>query len=94
MTSAQTSALIKDLHPGVNYGLAIIAENTVGRGEPSDTVSFTTGEEGSCKYSFKFFLYKIVKIYILKYIFRILASYIKNIYKLLKCILLYFFNYI
>ncbi|XP_035230454.1 Down syndrome cell adhesion molecule-like protein Dscam2 isoform X5 [Stegodyphus dumicola] len=45
VTSAQTSALIKDLHPGTNYGLAIVAENTVGRGEPSDTVSFSTGEE-------------------------------------------------
>ncbi|KAG8178103.1 hypothetical protein JTE90_017451 [Oedothorax gibbosus] len=45
VSSAQTSALIKDLHPGVNYGLAIVAENTVGRGEPSDTVSFSTGEE-------------------------------------------------
>ncbi|GFS52415.1 titin [Trichonephila inaurata madagascariensis] len=45
VSSAQTSALIKDLHPGTNYGLAIVAENTVGRGEPSDTVSFTTGEE-------------------------------------------------
>ncbi|CAL1281293.1 unnamed protein product [Larinioides sclopetarius] len=45
VSSAQTSALIKDLHPGTNYGLAIVAENTVGRGEPSDTISFTTGEE-------------------------------------------------
>ncbi|GIY67330.1 titin [Caerostris darwini] len=45
VSSAQTSALIKDLHPGINYGLAIVAENTVGRGEPSDTISFTTGEE-------------------------------------------------
>ncbi|GBL76502.1 Down syndrome cell adhesion molecule [Araneus ventricosus] len=45
VSSAQTSALIKDLYPGTNYGLAIVAENTVGRGEPSDTISFTTGEE-------------------------------------------------
>ncbi|XP_054724333.1 cell adhesion molecule DSCAM-like [Uloborus diversus] len=45
VSSAQTSALIKDLHPGINYGLAIVAENTVGRGEPSDTISFSTGEE-------------------------------------------------
>ncbi|XP_071041345.1 cell adhesion molecule Dscam1 [Parasteatoda tepidariorum] len=45
VTSAQTSALIKDLHSGTNYGLAIVAENTVGRGEPSDTLSFTTGDE-------------------------------------------------
>ncbi|GIY09045.1 contactin-4 [Caerostris extrusa] len=34
VSSAQTSALIKDLHPGINYGLAIVAENTVGRGSP------------------------------------------------------------
>ncbi|GFT48534.1 down syndrome cell adhesion molecule-like protein 1, partial [Trichonephila clavipes] len=44
--SSQSSALLKELHPGTPYVLKVVAENAVGRGEPSDGVFFRTGEEG------------------------------------------------
>ncbi|XP_055939791.1 cell adhesion molecule Dscam2-like isoform X3 [Argiope bruennichi] len=43
--SSQSSALLKDLQPGTSYVLKVVAENAVGRGEPSDGVFFRTGEE-------------------------------------------------
>ncbi|GBL76498.1 Down syndrome cell adhesion molecule-like protein 1 [Araneus ventricosus] len=43
--SSQSSALLKDLKPGTSYVLKVVAENAVGRGEPSDGVFFRTGEE-------------------------------------------------
>lgn len=43
--SSQSTALIKDLHPGTSYVLKVVAENTVGRGDPSASVVFHTGEE-------------------------------------------------
>ncbi|GIY67333.1 titin [Caerostris darwini] len=43
--SSQSSALLKDLHPGTPYVLKVVAENAVGRGEPSDGAFFRTGEE-------------------------------------------------
>lgn len=45
VSSSQTSYLIKNLNPGLSYELSIIAENEVGRSEPSETVPFFTGEE-------------------------------------------------
>lgn len=45
VTSSQTSTLIKELNPGTTYTLSVVAENAVGRGESSQTVTFTTGEE-------------------------------------------------
>ncbi|KPM10853.1 cell adhesion molecule-like protein 15, partial [Sarcoptes scabiei] len=45
VSSSQTSYLIKNLSPGLSYELAVIAENEVGRSEPSETVPFFTGEE-------------------------------------------------
>ncbi|XP_054724330.1 cell adhesion molecule DSCAML1-like [Uloborus diversus] len=43
--SSQSSALLKDLHPGTSYVLKVVAENAVGRGEPSDAAYLKTGEE-------------------------------------------------
>ncbi|KAG8178108.1 hypothetical protein JTE90_017455 [Oedothorax gibbosus] len=43
--SSQSSAIMKDLHPGTPYVLKVVAENAVGRGEPSDGAFFKTGEE-------------------------------------------------
>ncbi|KFM56583.1 Down syndrome cell adhesion molecule-like protein 1, partial [Stegodyphus mimosarum] len=43
--SSQTSAIMKELHPGTSYVLKVVAENAVGRGEPSDAAFFKTGEE-------------------------------------------------
>ncbi|GFU50490.1 down syndrome cell adhesion molecule-like protein Dscam2 [Nephila pilipes] len=43
--SSQSSALLKDLHAGTPYVLKVVAENAVGRGEPSDGAFFRTGEE-------------------------------------------------
>ncbi|XP_071041656.1 cell adhesion molecule Dscam1 isoform X1 [Parasteatoda tepidariorum] len=43
--SSQSSAIMKDLHPGAAYVLKLVAENAVGRGEPSDAATFRTGEE-------------------------------------------------
>ncbi|KAK4336620.1 hypothetical protein RND71_043959 [Anisodus tanguticus] len=37
--------LLKDLLPGTSYELSILAENEVGRGNSSQVVRFTTGEE-------------------------------------------------
>ncbi|RWS11618.1 hemicentin-1-like protein [Dinothrombium tinctorium] len=45
VTSAHTAALIKDLKPGHSYELTVVAENKVGRGEPAESVSFTTNPE-------------------------------------------------
>ncbi|XP_075676407.1 cell adhesion molecule Dscam1-like isoform X2 [Dermatophagoides pteronyssinus] len=45
VSSSQTSFLIKNLSPGLSYELSVIAENEVGRSEPSETVPFFTGEE-------------------------------------------------
>ena len=45
--SSQSSAIMKDLHPGTAYVLRVVAENAVGRGEPSDSAYFKTGEEGN-----------------------------------------------
>ncbi|XP_064487529.1 hemicentin-1-like [Ornithodoros turicata] len=42
---SQTSALVGDLHPGSHYQLNILAENSVGVGQPSTSVRFHTGEE-------------------------------------------------
>jgi len=43
--STQTSALIKDLSPGMSYQVTLVAHNQVGRGEPAKSVTFNTGEE-------------------------------------------------
>nr|XP_046910785.1 Down syndrome cell adhesion molecule homolog isoform X4 [Dermatophagoides farinae] len=45
VSSSQTSYLIKNLNPGLSYELSVIAENEVGRSQPSETVPFFTGEE-------------------------------------------------
>ncbi|CAG2165379.1 unnamed protein product [Oppiella nova] len=44
-SSTQTTALIKDLSPGLSYEMTVVGENEVGRGEAADTVTFVTGEE-------------------------------------------------
>ncbi|RWS09189.1 hemicentin-1-like protein, partial [Dinothrombium tinctorium] len=43
--SVHTAALIKDLKPGQSYELTVVAENEVGRGDASDTISFDTAAE-------------------------------------------------
>ncbi|KAI1289145.1 Hemicentin-2 [Halotydeus destructor] len=45
VSSTQTSAIIKDLQPGLSYEVTITAENDVGRGETSESVNFVTGQE-------------------------------------------------
>lgn len=45
VSSSQTSTLIKNLSPGLSYEVCLVAENEVGRSEPSDTVQLYTGEE-------------------------------------------------
>lgn len=41
----QTSALINGLSPALQYEASVIAENQVGRGEPSDNVIINTGQD-------------------------------------------------
>ncbi|CAG2114160.1 unnamed protein product, partial [Medioppia subpectinata] len=45
VSNSQTTALIKDLSPGLSYEMTVVGENEVGRGEAADTVTFVTGEE-------------------------------------------------
>ncbi|KAJ6223718.1 hypothetical protein RDWZM_002263 [Blomia tropicalis] len=45
ISGSQTSILIKDLSPGQAYELSVIAENEIGKGPASSTITFTTGEE-------------------------------------------------
>lgn len=42
----EQSALVLGLSPAVAYQARVIAINEVGRGRPSDTISFTTAEAG------------------------------------------------
>jgi len=42
---AQTSALITNLMPALTYEASVIAENQVGRGEPSENIVVNTGED-------------------------------------------------
>ncbi|XP_022245919.1 Down syndrome cell adhesion molecule-like protein 1 isoform X4 [Limulus polyphemus] len=45
LTSTETSTLLRDLQPGNEYTVQLLAENDVGRGDPSDPVTFETKEE-------------------------------------------------
>lgn len=45
VSSSATSTLVKGLSPGLSYEMSVIAENEVGRSEPSETVQLYTGEE-------------------------------------------------
>ncbi|XP_076334951.1 cell adhesion molecule Dscam1-like isoform X12 [Tachypleus tridentatus] len=45
LLSSETSTLLRDLQPGNEYTVQILAENDVGRGDPSDPVTFETKEE-------------------------------------------------
>ncbi|XP_064488737.1 cell adhesion molecule Dscam1-like isoform X4 [Ornithodoros turicata] len=45
VTGSMNSAMIRELLPGTAYVLNMVAENAIGRGEPSRTVVFHTGEE-------------------------------------------------
>lgn len=44
-SSSLNTALINNLTPGLAYEMSIVALNGVGRSEPSETVTFITGEE-------------------------------------------------
>lgn len=46
INASQTSAIIQGLKPGTSYALAVVAENEIGHGEPSETIRFITSEEG------------------------------------------------
>lgn len=45
LTSSQTAFLLEGLHPGSTYGVSVSGVNEVGRGSPSSTLKFKTGEE-------------------------------------------------
>ncbi|GIZ00400.1 titin [Caerostris extrusa] len=45
ISATQTTAVIQDLKPGISYALAVVAENEIGHGEPSETIRFLTSEE-------------------------------------------------
>lgn len=45
VSGTQTSALISNLMPAITYEASIIAENQVGRSEPSENVVINTGED-------------------------------------------------
>lgn len=45
VSGTQTSALITNLLPALTYEASVIAENQVGRSEPSENVIITTGED-------------------------------------------------
>ncbi|XP_042147713.1 Down syndrome cell adhesion molecule-like protein 1 homolog [Ixodes scapularis] len=45
VTAPQTSTLLRDLQPGTSYIVRALAENTVGRGSPSESQKFQTKEE-------------------------------------------------
>ncbi|XP_076363673.1 cell adhesion molecule Dscam1-like isoform X12 [Tachypleus tridentatus] len=45
LSSTETSTLLRDLQPGSEYTVRLLAENEVGRGDPSDPVTFETKEE-------------------------------------------------
>ncbi|XP_035232056.1 Down syndrome cell adhesion molecule-like [Stegodyphus dumicola] len=45
ISAGQTTAVIQGLNPGTSYALAVVAENTIGHGEPSETIRFITSEE-------------------------------------------------
>lgn len=44
-SSSLNTALINNLSPGLAYEMSIVALNGVGRSEPSETITFITGEE-------------------------------------------------
>lgn len=46
VSATQTTAVIQGLKPGISYALAVVAENEIGHGEPSETIRFVTSEEG------------------------------------------------
>lgn len=48
ISASQTTAIIQGLKPGISYALAVVAENEIGHGEPSETIRFITSEEGMC----------------------------------------------
>lgn len=45
VVSPQTSTLLRELQPGTSYIVRVLAENTVGRGSPSESQKFQTKEE-------------------------------------------------
>ena len=45
VSGTQTSALITNLMPALTYEASVIAENQVGRSEPSENVAISTGED-------------------------------------------------
>ncbi|XP_072144764.1 cell adhesion molecule Dscam1-like isoform X3 [Dermacentor andersoni] len=45
VVAPQTSTLLRDLQPGTSYIVRLLAENTVGRGSPSESQKFQTKEE-------------------------------------------------
>lgn len=50
ISASQTTAIIQGLKPGISYALAVVAENEIGHGEPSETIRFITSEEGTVHY--------------------------------------------
>ncbi|KAL1436686.1 hypothetical protein MTO96_049577 [Rhipicephalus appendiculatus] len=45
VVAPQTSTLLRELQPGTSYIVRVLAENTVGRGSPSESQKFQTKEE-------------------------------------------------
>lgn len=46
MSASQTFTMLKDLQPGTSYVVRVLAENDVGRGNPSESQQFLTKEAG------------------------------------------------
>lgn len=46
VSASQTFTMLKDLQPGTSYVVRVLAENDVGRGNPSESQQFLTKEAG------------------------------------------------
>lgn len=46
VSSAETTATLRGLTPVTSYYIRVIAENAIGRSEPSEVIEVTTEEEG------------------------------------------------
>ena len=49
VSASQTFTMLKDLQPGTSYVVRVLAENDVGRGNPSESQQFLTKEAGNLK---------------------------------------------
>lgn len=47
VSSAETTATLRGLTPVTSYYIRVIAENAIGRSEPSEVIEVTTEEEGT-----------------------------------------------